>query len=210
MSTLGERIKIKRESKNLSKKDLAKILKVTPMAITQWENNKTEPKGSNIKVLASLFETSLDWLLLGKDDVIFNKGQPTCVSIPFFKNVLASAGFGMIASEDEQSHVSIDLNIIKGNNIRDLVCIRVSGDSMEPVLIDGSVVVINTKDTLIKDGKIYVIRQDDLIRVKSLSYIPSGIKFRSYNSEYKDENYTFQELANFKILGRVICTVSRR
>lgn len=210
MSTLGERIRIKRESKNLSKKDLAKILKVTPMAITQWENNKTEPKGSNIKVLASLFEISLDWLLLGKNDVILNKEQPTCVSIPFFKNVLASAGFGMIASEDEPSHVSIDLNLIKGNNIRDLVCIRVAGDSMEPVLIDGSVVVVNTKDSLIRDGKIYVIRQEDLIRVKSLSYIPSGIKFKSYNSEYKDENYTFQELSNFEILGRVICAVSIR
>ncbi|QAY37538.1 helix-turn-helix transcriptional regulator (plasmid) [Photobacterium damselae subsp. damselae] len=210
MDTVGDRLRIQREKLKLSKKDLAKILKVTPMAITQWENNKTEPKGSNLRAVAELFEVSLDWLLLGKDEVVLIENESTCASIPFYKDVKASAGFGMAILEEEQSHISIDLNMIKGNNINNLVCIRIIGDSMEPVLLDGAIVVINTKDKHIRDGKIYVIRQDELLRVKSLSYIPSGIQFRSYNSEYKDESYTFQELSNFAIIGRVICTMSMR
>ncbi|WP_170111921.1 XRE family transcriptional regulator [Photobacterium frigidiphilum] len=209
-TTFGERIKKLREENAFTQKELAKKIKVTPMAISQWENNTTEPKGSNLRALVSLFDVTFEWLLLGvqRKEVIIDNAA--CVSIPFYENVAASAGLGTIPINREFSHVSIDINMLKGTSIKDLVCIKVTGESMEPVLLDSSIIIIDMTERSIRDGKIYVVRQEEIIRVKSLSYTSTGIKFKSYNSEYNDENYTFQELSNFEILGRVVCQLSYR
>ncbi|MDN4708516.1 S24 family peptidase [Vibrio parahaemolyticus] len=49
-------------------------------------------------------------------------------------------------------------------------CITASGDSMEPVIKHGSLLVIDSSQTNIVDGKMYVFQQDDFLRVKIFSY----------------------------------------
>ncbi|VVO24407.1 XRE family transcriptional regulator [Pseudomonas fluorescens] len=83
----------------------------------------------------------------------------------------------------------------------------VVGNSMAPVLSDGSSVVANTDETGVVDGKIYVIDHGGQIRIKILHRLPgAGIRIRSYNQlEYADEIYTQQEMAEsgINIVGRV-------
>ncbi|WP_318452287.1 XRE family transcriptional regulator [Photobacterium leiognathi] len=206
--TIGKRIKQIREKNGLSQKELSKKLNVTPMAISHWENDISEPKRTNLRVLISLFDISLEWLLFGieKANVIINTDD--CVSIPFYKKVKASAGYGSLSFDEARSYFSVDKGLLKNVPLDNLVCITVTGDSMEPVLADGSVIVVDMNDKYIKDGKVYVLRQEDIIRVKCLSYSSSGVVLKSYNQQYKDENQTFKELSNFEILGRVICSSS--
>ena len=49
--------------------------------------------------------------------------------------------------------------------------IRVSGDSMEPTLFDGDVVLIDRNDFVPKDG-VYVLRIEDSLFVKRLMRLP--------------------------------------
>lgn len=75
---------------------------------------------------------------------------------------------------------------------------------MEPVIKHGSLLVIDSSQTNIVDGKMYVFQQDDFLRVKIFSYEKNQIRVSSYNKEYGDEIYRFDELTNLKIIGKVV------
>ncbi|MGR5456129.1 S24 family peptidase, partial [Vibrio alfacsensis] len=108
----------------------------------------------------------------------------------------------------EVSMVPIPYYVIKYRNIKNIECIQVMGDSMEPVLCDGGLVVIDRSETAIRDGKIYVFRHDGMIRVKQLVNINGGIIAKSYNASYKEEVLIFEEGADFEVLGRAIWEAS--
>lgn len=84
--------------------------------------------------------------------------------------------------------------------------IKIEGNSMEPVLPDGSTVVIDkTKQTII-DGKMYAIDHNGMLRVKIIYRLPGGgLRLRSYNhEEHPDEKYPPEDTKNLKIIGQVI------
>lgn len=86
-----------------------------------------------------------------------------------------------------------------------LASLTCKGDSMEPVLLDGSSIVVNTADRTIQDGKMYVLRYDDEIRTKILSRRPGGgLTIASYNPQYQSFHLTPEEAEWVEILGKVV------
>ncbi|WP_341522183.1 helix-turn-helix transcriptional regulator [Pseudomonas sp. G.S.17] len=88
-----------------------------------------------------------------------------------------------------------------------VVAVAISGNSMAPVLQDGSTVVAHMLETQVVDGRMYVLNHGGQIRVKSLYRLPGGgIRVRSYNTaEHPDESYSSREMdeAQIRIMGRV-------
>lgn len=82
---------------------------------------------------------------------------------------------------------------------------RVAGDSQEPMLFDGDIVLVNLDETHITDGKLYAIRYGDELRVKYLSRRLDGtLVLRSINPAYKDEEIPPQVVEkHISIIGRV-------
>ena len=72
---------------------------------------------------------------------------------------------------------------------------------------DGTTVGVNTADTGIRDGEIYALDHDGMLRVKYLYRKPGGgMMIRSQNQdEHPDEHYTAQDISNqnIRIIGRV-------
>lgn len=68
MSIFSERLRELREINSLSMKELAKIIKVSDCAISNWENEINEPKASYLLALSSYFSCSVDYLLGLEDD----------------------------------------------------------------------------------------------------------------------------------------------
>lgn len=129
------------------------------------------------------------------------------VEVPFMREVELAAGNGKYALEE--SHAKTKLRFGKstlrsrGINPNNIVCVMVKGNSMEPVILDGSTVGVDTGNTTIVDGKIYAIALDkELLRVKLLYRLPNGqVRLRSFNrDEYEDEIYSLEDI---KIIGRV-------
>lgn len=127
--------------------------------------------------------------------------------VPFLREVELAAGSGKYAIEE--SHVKTKLRFgkstlrNKGINPQNIVCVTVKGNSMEPVILDGATVGVDTNSQAIVDGKIYAIAIDgELLRVKLLYRLPNGqVRIRSYNrDEYEDEIYDLQDI---KVIGRV-------
>ena len=92
----------------------------------------------------------------------------------------------------------------KGNYYQPkIVCaFPVHGESMEPIIPNGTTVFVNCNDKKIVDGGVYFIEQDDLFRVKVLLRLPGGkLIISSYNSvDYPDE---IADIESVKVVGRV-------
>lgn len=67
MTTLADRLKELRKSKNLTQTDLGKILGVGKTTISMYETNNSTPNDEIKLKIAELFDVSLDYLL-GKTD----------------------------------------------------------------------------------------------------------------------------------------------
>jgi len=63
MKTLGEKLKEKRKSKNMSQEDVAKRLNIKRETYTCWELGLHNPTVDYLVRLADFYETSTDYLL---------------------------------------------------------------------------------------------------------------------------------------------------
>ncbi|WP_062390971.1 LexA family transcriptional regulator [Pseudomonas abietaniphila] len=132
------------------------------------------------------------------------------VYVPFLKEVELSAGSGRTVVEQSSSRkLRFGKLTLKRQGVQasEAVCVTVCGNSMEPVLPNGSTVGVDQGTTSIIDGKMYALNHGGQLRVKMLYRMPKGgIRLRSYNrDEHPDEEYTEQEMLENElvILGKV-------
>ncbi len=131
------------------------------------------------------------------------------VELPLFREVELAAGGG--ATQVIENH-GAKLRFAKSTLSRAGVpaeaaaCAFVRGNSMEPVMPDGTCVGVNTADKTIKDGEIYAIDHGGMLRVKYLHRRPGGgIKIVSQNAgEHPVEEVAADEMAStVRVIGRV-------
>lgn len=67
MSTIGERIKLKRKELGLTQAELGAKINVTDRAVSKWEQNEGNPDMSLIADLAEVLGVTLDYLIVGKE-----------------------------------------------------------------------------------------------------------------------------------------------
>lgn len=132
------------------------------------------------------------------------------VYVPFLKEVELSAGRGRtVVEESHQQKLRFGKITLRRQNVQpsEAVCVTVSGNSMEPVLPNGSTVGVDQGSTSIIDGKMYALNHGGQLRVKMLYRLPKGgLRLRSYNrDEHPDEEYTDQEMLENEliVLGKV-------
>ena len=95
----------------------------------------------------------------------------------------------------------------------DLNLIYVQGDSMEPDLRAGDIVLLDHTDTRASREGFYVIRMDGALLVKQLQRLPGGIvKVISRNAAYEPFTVTVamvEEPNGFAVIGRVVWACRR-
>lgn len=159
------------------------------------QSKTTENISSNIKELGSfdLWDRNTP---LNSDEV----------AVPFYQDVRLAAGNGF--ADDIADYNNFKLRFSKatlrkqGVQFENAVCVIADGNSMEPVIPDGTTVGIDLGNKTIRDGKIYAINHGGLLRIKLLYNMPNEqVKIRSYNSdEHPDE---IAELKDISVLGKV-------
>jgi len=132
------------------------------------------------------------------------------VYVPFLKEVELSAGHGRTSIEiNTKRKLRFGKVTLRNQGVQfdKAVCVTVHGDSMAPILPDGSTIGVDTGSTAVRDGKTYAINQGGQLRVKTLHRLPDGgIRLRSFNrEEYPDEEYSLEEMdqRDISIIGRV-------
>lgn len=63
MEKFHEKLKVLRKEKGLTQQEVADLVHVDRVRITNWENGKREPNFENLSMLACIFDVSIDFLL---------------------------------------------------------------------------------------------------------------------------------------------------
>lgn len=201
MNKIGHSITKYRKNNGWTKSYLAGILKVSSTAIGKWEKGLSHPKPAYCKHMAELFGISVNAFMTSNLDSYL-----MVTNIPLYSEVVAAAGNGIITSKEQiTGYVDIPTSFLKeSSSTKNIVCIVATGDSMEPVFYDGSILAIDIGFFSIRDGGIYLIRQSDMLRVKILYKLPYGLRLHSYNSSYVDELYEHEKSSDIHVVGRVV------
>lgn len=172
--------------------------------------------------IAAVADKELVWLAGGEarpylykeknqEELTIREPGPNDYSYIRLYNVSATAGGGaIVASEDITDTLAFKREWLQHNigaSSKDLALIHVEGESMEPTLRPGDIILIDRRDTIAAREGIYVLRMDDALLVKRLQRLPGGnIKAISDNAAYSAFDLDQNEIKNngIAIIGRVV------
>ena len=229
MSTLQDRLRELMAEQNLkTMQDLADFSGVSKGLVGQWFSGLTGLGKKPLLNLARKTRFSPEWLADGTGEkyqqtkreasAVMAGGLETWddqtpvgeneVEIPFFKEVELAAGSGRTIRDDVGGYKlrfarsSLRKAGVLPENAR---CVTVVGNSMEPVLPEGSTVGIDTANRIVRDGKVYALDHDGALRIKILYNLPNGgLRLRSYNrDEWADEDISPSQMQFIRIIGRL-------
>ena len=204
---VGKRIRQARIRLGLSRANLAKLVGVNERTITNYENGKTM-KPSILQKIAKALEVDPQWLLTGEGSL----PTPSKIALPhafitlnFYPNVVASAGYGTINENEEKTPIHVDkafLELLGIKPAKNLDIIRVVGDSMEPFIKNGEYVIIE-RTQVARNNEIVIAVVDGEVYVKRLQKDPVRriIKLTSANPTHLDIELKEEALDRLRIIG---------
>jgi len=130
------------------------------------------------------------------------------------RGVAASAGHGA-QNHDERvvDRIAFKLPWIK-NELRvpprNLVVVRARGDSMEPTIQEGDILLVDGGAEHLKDGGIYVINRGDDLLVKRIQTTADGWMLTSDNPHYAPQELKKTDISSVFVIGRVVWRGGRK
>jgi len=204
MDTIGGKIRFLRESKKMTQAQLAKAINVASVTVSKWELDVSKPKGESIIRLSETFNVVADTFISHKNKIGFIENK--LIYIDFYPDVKAAAGCGCLALDEKNDLIQVPDNFI--SNQDNTIAITISGDSMEPVFSDQTIVFVDQLQTNVIDGKVYVFVHEGMVRMKILECIPHGLRMKSYNSCYPAEDINLNK-DYVKVIGKVVAQMQR-
>ncbi len=191
------RIKFLREEKDLNQADIGKLLGITSQAVGLYENGKRDIPTKYIIELAKFFNVTVDYLLC-KTDV--RNAIVHIAKIPVLGTV--KAGYDWLAEENIIDYITLKEEL---PNIKEYYALRITGDSMLPILNAGDIVIVHNQDDVESGQTAVILINGEEATVKKVVKTSEGIELHSMNPYYPVKKFTFEDMKNIpvKIIGRV-------
>lgn len=188
----------------MNQTEFSKHMEWPKSAVSMYLSGEREMKQDRIGELYEKHNIDPAWLM-GYNVPMFaaksNMIENTQTFIPLYGHV--AAGHGLIAFEDQQDLIGIPSNMAKNG---EYYALRIKGDSMQPRIMDGDLVVVKKQQTA-DDGDIVIalINGDDAVCKKFKKY-PDGIMLISLNPSYEPLIFHKNDVRDIpvRIIGRVV------
>lgn len=209
MSTIGSRIRNRREELGLSQDELGKRLGYkSRSSINKIELDQRSLTQSKIKAIADALETTPSYIMgwnepdvkLDEEDLKFfdNLFPIETKKFPLLGNI--ACGKPIFADEQFEAYVEA------GANIQADFCLRAKGDSMIGARIyDGDIVFIK-QQPMVEDGEIAAVLIEDEATLKRVYYDRENgvLQLFAENPQYKTMRFVGEELNQIRIIGRAV------
>lgn len=209
---LGEIIKKYRKENNLSLRAFASKCGLSYTYISMLEKNidyrtgkPIAPTLDSVKYISNAMNIPIDDLLKMLDDEQEFKLNEDILSnnlnvIPILGTV--KAGYDWLAEENVVDYITLKENI---PNIKEYYALRITGDSMLPLLSDGDLVIVHDQDDVESGQTAVILINGDEATVKKVIKTNEGIELHAMNPYYPIKKFTYDEMNSVpvKIIGRV-------
>ena len=199
----NEKIKSLRLQSGLTLKDVAKKLNISEATAQRYENSngiKNIPYEA-IEKYAKLFKVSPSYFMGWETIPDSDDKQPRIVRIPVLGYV--AAGIPIEEIEDVIDWEEIPKDWLRGG--KKYFALRIRGDSMEPRMYDGDVVIVEKQDDAESGEYVIAAINGDHATCKRLMKYNDSIALLSLNSKYDPMIFTNDEVMEkpITILGVV-------
>ncbi|SMF82839.1 Phage repressor protein C, contains Cro/C1-type HTH and peptisase s24 domains [Tistlia consotensis] len=174
---------------------LAKSIGAAPSTVNSWLKGESEPGLTYLVACANVLERNVAWLATGEGPSSPGESgaqpraanpQDQFVGIPRYDVQLSAGGGGFAQRAELLDEIPFTPKFLRRKlgrgTTRDLVMVEVAGDSMEPTLSDGDLVMIDTSSRTVNDGLFALVWEDALL-VKRLRRAVDGLLIISDNSD---------------------------
>lgn len=189
-------------------KDVAKALGITPEHLSMLKRRQKLPLPELLDFCARK-RININWLLYDQDPHSLCEETQKFIYVRYFKDIGASAGGGAFNYESEVERLYIDEKIAQmlGGRPDFIEAVNVIGDSMEPLLRDGSIVFVDRSLNDIKRGGIFLIATTAGVFIKRVRLRVDGkVELISQNPSYSTEVI---EPETLNVIGKVVGSVEK-
>lgn len=209
---LGEIIKKYRKENNLSLRAFASKCGLSYTYISMLEKNidyrtgkPIAPTLDSVKYISNAMGIPIDDLLKMLDDEqefkLNEDVSPNNLSIiPILGTV--KAGYDWLAEENIVDYITLKEKI---PNVKEYYALKITGDSMLPLLSEGDLVIVHDQDDVESGQTAVVLINGEEATVKKLIKTNEGIELHSMNPYYPVKKFTYEDMKSIpvKIIGRV-------
>jgi len=208
---LGSYLNRLRTDRNISLRDVYKKTGITFSHLSMIENGKRSVTPALLKNLANLYNVNyidlyekagyIDLIEDEKDELLKKIGaiplsSENMVNIPVLGTV--KAGYDYLAQENWIGTIQVKAELIE--NGEEYFALKIKGDSMAPVFIEGDIVIIKKQNDCENNEYAVVIVNGEEGTLKKVKKTDSGIILQPLNPAYGPVMYTFKEIEDVPIL----------
>lgn len=185
------------DRESITQKDIAVIAGVSQQSVSNWLAGKLMPRMGAIEKIAEYFDVAKSDLLEMKDGY-----ESKATRIPVLGTV--KAGIPITAIQEILDYEEISSEMARCG---EYFALRIKGDSMEPRMHEGDVVIVKQQSTVDSGQIAIVLVNGDEATVKKVRFRNNGIELIAFNSYvYEPHFYSAEDIQRLpvEIIGRVV------
>lgn len=195
-------MKTRRKELCLSAETIAERIHVSPTTIYRYEKGDIEKVPSDVLIeIAAALHTTPAYLMGWEEDESTATSSPNAVKIPVLGKV--AAGLPITAVENVLDYEEIPASLAATG---DFVALQIKGQSMEPRIYEGDIVIVRVQPTAETGDLAVVIVNGDEATVKKIKFLPEGILLQPFNPAYQPFFYSKHDIEYkpVRIFGKVV------
>lgn len=203
---VGKLLKDRREQLNLSQQEVANLVGVSKSIISRWENGEVRNMGID-KIKSLCKALSLDPLTLINNDITETPKTLGYSEYPYIPDAVAAGIPETIEGITELPQIPVADELLgKYAKNKNIIIMRVNGESMNRVIENGSIIGVLTGISPydLQDGDLVVFNHEYEYSLKRFYNLGDKIVFRPDSTQLQFTDIVYNADDNIEIIGKVI------
>lgn len=203
------RLKQLRQQNNLSQEELGKLVGLQKAAIYKYENGiLVNPKRDLIEKIASIFGVTPSFLMSWDNNEDMTPDY--CRQYPYIPDSVAAGVPCTIEGVKELPTIALSDTIMgKYAGKKDIIIMKVNGESMNKIIPSGSFVAVATDVSVknLRDGDLVVFGKEHEYSLKHFYDADDKIIFKPNSTDINFTDQVYPKDKNFQIVGKVVLSI---